>query len=123
MATRIGRRRTSSDPPPVPPVPATCSPLAQDCGNPDLGCYHFHEPVCSPRGNVARGGLCTTDTDCAPGNGCVPFDFNSPDLKCGPYCDPNDAASTVACATLCPANFVEVYGGDPPALIGGICLP
>jgi hypothetical protein len=122
MVTRIGRRLAAGDPPPVPPLPDVCHPFTQNCGTPSLGCYGFEAPQCLPTGGRAKDALCTVETDCAPGSTCTVFDFNSPDMKCEPYCDPNDAAAPKACSKLCPNNYVEDYGADL-SIVGAICLP
>ncbi|MET0789989.1 MAG: hypothetical protein ABW061_00580 [Polyangiaceae bacterium] len=106
LSTRIGRRRTSQDPAPTPPVPKTCELFAQNCGSPKLGCYVFDEPACYTSQQIPIGGACVFDNDCVPGCSCIMPDFTKPDAVCSPICDPNDDASAKACSKLCPGSFI-----------------
>lgn len=119
LTTRIGRRRTSSDPAPPSAAPV-CDPFAQDCASPLLGCYDFEAPECLPSGGLPAGASCEFTNDCAPGSECG--SFGSAPSTCVRYCDPNDDASPRACSALCPGAYVEVRGSDQ-TLVGAYCSP
>jgi hypothetical protein len=120
LETRIGRRRTSNDPAPYPPIPDTCNLFTQNCGSPAAGCYDFETPKCYPSKGFAIGATCEFTNDCAPGNTCVPSSFDT-SMLCEPICDPNSDALPTACSKLCPGNYSESYAPDMTVL-GAACL-
>jgi hypothetical protein len=96
---------------------SSCDPLAQDCGDPALGCYPTGAsttcaPPVAPAGNP--GDPCTQLNQCAPGSVCTGAGGCA--LMCavsgvGPDCSGQPGAS-IQCASL-------GLGGHPDA---GVCL-
>jgi hypothetical protein len=104
LSTRIGRRRTTQDPPPVPPSPKPCDVIAQNCGSPKLGCFVINDPTCYGSQQFPLGSHCVYDNDCAPGTTC--YGFTEATTVCSAICDPNNDNSPKACSKLCPGKFV-----------------
>jgi hypothetical protein len=116
LATRLGRRRTASDPKPMPPAPTMCSVTAQDC--PDgLACYGSAARQCGVPGALAEGAACTQNSECRPGFGCP-----NRIKVCAPYCDPFDVAAAKACTTFCPNGYTQLVD-SMDVLVGGYCTP
>lgn len=118
LDTRLGPRRAIDDPLviPQPPEPIRCDLLLQDC-EAGMGCYFGTTAMCGTAGSLQAGEPCVSDSDCALGNACS---FGASRL-CAPYCDPLDAGSAQACATLCPGAFVELTDEDAVD-VGAMCL-
>lgn len=99
----------------VPGAGGSCNALTQDCSN-GKACYGTTSPICQPAGSTAIGSGCRIHGDCVPGATCVAKE-GSTNYTCEPYCDVSaSAASSNACATLCPGNAWNL--GD-----FGLCLP
>jgi len=114
LSTRLGRRRTPTDPLPNPPAPVQCSVTSQDCGT-GLGCYGSAARKCAVAGTLTNGQTCTQNSDCLPGSGC-PTQLR----QCVSYCDPFDATAAKACSKFCKfsvTNLVDSTGG----LTGAYC--
>jgi hypothetical protein len=59
----------------------------------------------SPEGPGRIGDPCAQDRDCAAGLHCG----SGATSVCAPYCDPVDVTSPLACETLCPGAYTEVW--------------
>jgi hypothetical protein len=94
--------------------------LAQDCPRPELACYGFTPNICAYSAGLDEGESCDALFACAPGFDCFsgPSDPNA--YACTPYCDPEDDASPLACATLCPGMQQTFVDGS--TTLGAICL-
>ena len=114
ITSRLGQRRTPTDPIPAPPPPAACSVTLQDCGA-GLGCYGSATRKCAVAGTLAIGQACTQNSDCIPGGGC-PTQLK----QCVNYCDPLDATAPKACATFCKAGTTQLVDSTG-ALSGAYC--
>ncbi len=122
LETRIGRKRTSSDPAPLTPIATTCNVLKQDCGRDNVGCYDLDTPTCYESMGKALGAACQYTNDCVPGAGCLPS-LTSGNLYCAAYCDPSSTTSAVACSKLCPDNYTESYSAADFTVNGAFCIP
>lgn len=114
ITSRLGQRRTPTDPIPDPPALAACSVTLQDCGD-GLGCYGSATRKCAIAGTLAIGQACTQNSDCVPGAGC-PNQLK----QCVAYCDPSNATATKACATFCTAGVTQLVD-SAGALTGAYC--
>lgn len=127
MDMRIGNARTADEPIVLPErFPPMCDVYAQDCSA-GLACYDLDAPVCMPEGAGQIGDPCRVPYDCARGLDCSVAGATG--YSCAPYCDPMNTASPVACDTLCPGAFAEVYdtaydtnGELTFPIVGGVCL-
>jgi hypothetical protein len=117
LDTRLGSPRAIDDPFVI-PTPTQCDLLLQDC-EADMGCYFGTAATCTAAGSLAAGEPCAFDGECAPGNACS-LGVGA-DRLCAPYCDPFDAGSAQACATLCPDAFVDLADEDGVD-VGAFCL-
>lgn len=126
MNMRIGDARGEDEPIVLPERPdPMCNVYAQDCGA-GLACYDYEAPICMPEGLGQIGDACEYTYDCSRGLDCSIG--GSTGYSCAPYCDPMDAASPVACDTLCPGAFAEVFDTVYDAngelafpIVGGVC--
>lgn len=109
-----------------------CDPLAQDCGEPEQGCYLSRPPACLPAGNTAWGEPCGAVNDCAPGLVCIllPGEFTCRSL-CGPWTDCfSDEPVVNACGcggtTSCASDEICFPIGDGAggavSEIAGVCV-
>jgi hypothetical protein len=114
LDTTLGPRRPRSDPPPDMPPEARCDPFTHSgCRNPDTSCYlGGQRTLCALSRGFERGEACESSFDCAPGLECLRRQ-SSEEAVCSPLCDPDDAASPIACETLCDDYFrVSVLDGE-----------
>ncbi len=126
MNMRIGDARSENEPIVFPERPdPMCNVYAQDCGT-GLACYDYEAPICMPEGVGQIGDACERAHDCALGLDCSVGGGTG--YSCAPYCDPSDPASPVACDSLCPGAFAEVFdtvydenGELSFPIIGGVC--
>ncbi len=116
LNTRLGRRRTTTDPLPEPKESAECSVLLQDCGE-GLGCYSSSTPYCAVAGTVPEYGACEANPDCMAGFSC-PSRINT----CARYCDP-DPDSEMYCYSLCEGSFIPFSDSDGNPTGAAYCLP
>jgi hypothetical protein len=122
MSTALGVRRAAETKPPPGRKPLTCDPIAQNCSRSELGCYLAPPAVCALSGRVALDKPCDAIFACAPGLDCV-SGASSPDrFVCKPYCSLSDAASSSACAKLCPTKHLTFKDANG-IVLGGLCLP
>jgi hypothetical protein len=125
MDMRIGDARAEDEPIVLPERPdPMCDIYAQDCGA-GLACYDYEAPVCIPEGFGQIGDGCEQTYDCAKGLDCS---FGNSGSSCAPYCDPMNTSSPLACDTLCPGAFAEVFdtaydmnGELTFPVVGGVC--
>jgi hypothetical protein len=122
MDTLLGSRRDVGTPAPAPRERFACDVLAQDCASPELGCYLSPPSFCALTGGVALNQPCDRLYACAPGLDCVASNANPAVFVCKPYCSLTDAISPLACATLCPNNYLSFYN-TANELLGALCLP
>jgi hypothetical protein len=116
LATRLGRRRTATDPKPMPPPPMMCSVTEQDCPA-GLSCYGSTARECSVPGTRMAGAACTVNTECLPGYAC-PNRIKT----CARYCDPFDAAAATACGKICPNGLIQLVDAMN-VVVGAYCSP
>jgi hypothetical protein len=121
LDTLLGRRRDKADPAPPPRQRFECDVLTQDCGRPELGCHYYPPAFCALTAGVELGQPCDAAFECAPGLDCV---ANASDqaFVCMPYCDPNDASSPLACATICGGDRLTI-SYQSGAIVAAVCLP
>ena len=119
LDTRLGPRRTASDPPPEEVPLPNCDLIAQDCGD-GIGCYgNGQQPLCALQGPSGVGEPCDGyGFDCARGLDCR-FDKAGTSTYCSPYCDPEDPSSPIYCQTLCPDYIV--LGTSDGKVLAGAC--
>jgi hypothetical protein len=117
MDTRLGPRRSASDPPPTLRTPMGCDIDAQDCGN-GMGCYvvEHYQTACALSRGLARGAACEHQNDCAAGLACSPSTLAPDTTACAPYCNPDDSAAN-ACASTCEWTAIDVDG----TVVAGLC--
>lgn len=116
LATRLGRRRTTADPRPMPPPPMMCSVTEQDCPS-GLACYGSSARECSVPGALAEGAACTVNTECQPGYACP-----NRIKVCARYCDPFDSAAAKACSKICTNGLTQLVD-SMSVLVGAYCSP
>jgi len=97
----------------------TCSLLAQDCPEPDQGCFPPEPqagaltPHCGPTGATADGAACSSNGDCREGSTCQMF--TSATLVCYRMCDVQDGSPSCPAGQEC--SYLWARAGMP-----GLCI-
>lgn len=121
LDTRLGARRSASEPPPEEVPWVDCDLVAQDCEGEGEGCFSLGEvSACALSGGAGAGEPCEGDDfDCAPGLDCR-ADKAGTSLYCSPYCDAKKPDSPLYCPTLCP-DYV-LFGTPNGEVLAGMCI-
>jgi hypothetical protein len=90
-------------------APASCSPIAQDCGAEWLGCYQGSDlvPYCMHRGYADVGTPCSAARWCDPGLVCVD-NADRTQTVCSPYCDGNSQGTPTSCDQMCAGGVASL---------------
>ena len=110
-----------------PTLELTCDIATQQCGDQSAGCYDIDAPYCAVGAGIPLGERCGNRklTDCAHGGACRPLSKaeDPSDRRCTSYCDTMDATSPIACAALCPGQYVKLTDRNGTERPLGACHP